>query len=189
MARIDKIIFGLGNPGIKYRNSRHNIGFIVIDELNQRYFGRFKRSFRVSASLSEVTVEDKKILLVKPLTFMNNSGLCFKSIFARYKVAQDCFLVVYDDADLPLGKIRFRGKGASGGQRGMFSIIENLGNNKVSRLKIGIGRPEKNIDLSDYVLTPFSVEEKGRLQQVVEKGVDLCINWVNGSNAIPFDFV
>ena len=176
-----KLIFGLGNPGLKYKNNRHNIGYIIVEEAAKKNKRSFKKSIFLGAWLltGNVKVQGQGTQLVKPAGFMNNSGLCVKRVCKKYKSSFSDILVVYDDVDLPLGVVRFKKSGSSGGHRGMESIIQQLGTEEINRLKIGIGRND-HLDTADYVLSDFSASEKEVLVKVIEKAVLTCIDWVAG---------
>ncbi|MCF7916563.1 MAG: aminoacyl-tRNA hydrolase [Candidatus Omnitrophica bacterium] len=171
-----KIIVGLGNPGKNYSENRHNIGAKVVDQLASNYKINLKRSVRQKAWLGELKINSDSFLLVKPRTYMNNSGLCVGRVLAKYKVSVEDLLVVYDDADLELGVLRTKKKGSSGGHRGIASIVDILGTEEVNRLKVGIGRSVDH-DLSDYVLSDFSYEEKKELTKVISKAAEISLNW------------
>lgn len=172
-----KIILGLGNPGHKYRNNRHNIGYRILEELADNRRVKFVRSIKFSAYLAEDNLNDEKILLVKPRTFMNNSGLCLKKIVKKYKPNTRDILVVYDDVDLRLGSIRFSQRGSCAGHRGMASVLSVITTDSINRLRIGIGVPESG-ELSDYVLSDFNFQEKNLLDDVIKKSVSGCKDWV-----------
>jgi PTH1 family peptidyl-tRNA hydrolase len=172
-----KIIFGLGNPGRQYRNNRHNVGYMVLDELASRENFIFKRSFRLSAALARKEINNEEVLFIKPRTYMNNSGLSVKRALSSYKLTLRDILVVYDDIDLPLGKIRFRESGSCAGHRGMAAILSALGDEKISRLRVGISRDELT-DVVDYVLSDFSLSEKEILEKVISQAASACIDWV-----------
>lgn len=177
-----KIIFGLGNPGLKYKNTRHNIGFKVVDRLAGNQGLRFKRSFKLNAYIAKFRVNKEDIVLVKPHTYMNRSGACVGKILRYYKVSPEDCLIIYDDVDLPLGILRLRVKGSAGGHRGMSSIIETVDSEVLNRLRIGIDKPVSNVDLSDYVLSEFSSKQMEALEEAVSKAVSACIDWVNLGN-------
>ncbi len=180
-----KTIVGLGNPGRKYAGTRHNVGFMVLDRLARLHFARFRKSFIDSAYIAKVKKDDKDILLVKPAVFMNNSGVCLMKIVSRYNINLSDILVIYDDADLNLGKVRFRTKGRSAGHKGIDSAIHYLGTSSIYRIRIGIGKPGDGRELSDYVLSDFTYEEREILDKVIDK-VCLCgWNWIDKST----DFV
>jgi len=172
-----KAIFGLGNPGFKYINNRHNIGYKIVEKLADIQNVKFKRSFKTGALIAEKEIGAEVVLFIKPGTFMNNSGLCVKKALKAYKLSIEGILMVYDEVDLPLGVIRFKQKGSCAGHRGMASTIAFLGTQEISRLRIGVGRPE-GAELSDYVLSDFSSKEEKVLKTVIEKAAAVCIDWV-----------
>lgn len=173
-----KIIVGLGNPGKKYSENRHNIGAKVIDQLADDHKVNLKRSVRQKAWLGELKINSDCFLLVKPRTYMNNSGLCVGRVLAKNKVSPEDLLVIYDDADLELGVLRIKKKGSSGGHRGIASIVDILGTEEVNRLKVGIGRSADG-ELSDYVLSDFSYAEKKELTKVISQAAKASLNWFN----------
>lgn len=152
------IIIGLGNPGEKYSNTRHNVGFMVLDRLSNSW----KKG--PNYLYSDINISGEKAKLIKPMTYMNLSGEVFKYI------PHDDIIVVYDDLDLPLGKIRIRKNGSAGGHNGIKSIISFIGQD-FSRIRIGIGPKPENIDAADYVLSNFTKEEF----EVLDKVINLCI--------------
>jgi PTH1 family peptidyl-tRNA hydrolase len=158
------IIIGLGNPGLKYRNTRHNIGHIFVDQLAKKYGGRFKikRGYRI-AQLGKLS---PGIKLVKPICYMNTSGPVVAGLVE--KEGRDEFLIVLDDINLFLGRIRLRGRGGDGGHLGLRSIIKVLGTEDIARLRIGVGQPAG--DAAEYVLESFSKDEKKRMARVFEQG-------------------
>ena len=162
------LIVGLGNPGKKYAESRHNIGFKVVNCLAKKLGVKQKK--RKNYYLGKTIFEGKNVLLACPLTFMNLSGTAVSKLVRYHKIkVADNLIIVYDDADLPLGIIRIRTKGSSGGHKGIQSIIQELGTEVFPRLKIGIGKEEGN--LRDYVLSKFSEGEK----KIVEKTVNISL--------------
>jgi len=166
-----KLIFGLGNPGKKYELTRHNVGYLVIDQLvNQARVLNLKRQNLGKKFFSEIFVINNKIFLAKPLTFMNKSGKAVKAVMKFYKISLENLIVISDDLDLELGKIRERDSGSSGGHKGLQSIIDELGTDKFKRIKIGIGR-SKVIPPEKWVLQKFSKEEKKIIDEAVEKVV------------------
>lgn len=177
-----RIIFGLGNPGIKYRGTRHNIGYRVIEELARSESCNFKLSLKFNADVAIFKIEKEKIILVKPGSYMNNSGVCLVNLLNFYKTDIQHCLVVYDDADLALGVLRFREKGSAGGHKGMESIIEYAETDKINRLRVGIGRSQQKIDLADYVLSEFFPEEKEVLNESILRAVSACIDWLRFGN-------
>ncbi|MHC2995183.1 MAG: aminoacyl-tRNA hydrolase [Candidatus Atribacteria bacterium] len=163
-----KIVVGLGNPGLKYEFTRHNIGFRIIDNLAQDIGIEFKKVKSYYSLISRGKINNYKIILVKPQTFMNLSGRAVSKIASYYKISFSDLLIVYDDLNLELGQIRIRKRGSAGGHKGMESIIQFLGHEEIPRLKIGIGRPftSPNFDYISYVLSGFEVEEREK-----EKGI------------------
>ena len=160
-----KIIIGLGNPGSKYDKTRHNVGFDLVSfyaDSEKSHFSEWKTNKKFDSEIAEGKINGEKIILAKPQTFMNDSGRAVFNIAKFYKVAPRDILVVHDDIDLPLGKIRIKKTGSSGGHRGIESIIESLGSEQFIRLKIGVGFPEnKKIDAAKLVLKKISkVENK-----------------------------
>src|SRR5262245_44376610 len=148
-----KVVVGLGNPGIKYAGTRHNIGFMVIDYLAESpRAGRFQSRFQ--GQVADVMEGDEKVLLVKPETFMNFSGRCVREVLGFYHVPVENLLVVCDDINLPAGKLRVRARGSDGGQKGLRDIQSHLGTDEYARLRIGIDSPGE-ADAADYVLSRF----------------------------------
>ena len=173
-----RIIVGLGNPGRKYAATRHNAGFMILDRLAKMHLVRFKRSFINSAYIAKARKNSHDVLLVKPVAFMNNSGVCVKKIVSHYGIKRDNILIVYDDVDLTLGVMRFRTKGRSAGHKGMDSIIQYLDTDLIHRIRIGIGKPNSE-DLSDYVLSGFIDEEKKEFAAIVQKACRCCWDWID----------
>lgn len=173
-----KLIVGLGNPGPQYAQTRHNVGFQFVDYLAKKYGINFSE-FRFNAHLAFGSIKGQEVILAKPLTFMNLSGQAVKPLVKSLGIAPFNLLIVYDDMDLPLGTVRFRPKGGSGGHRGMQSIIEALGHQDFPRLRFGIGRPSRG-DPVDYVLGEFSEEEKAATALAFEKGLEIVEGWIIG---------
>ena len=167
-------IVGLGNPGKKYSKNRHNIGFLLLENLSKKYNSNFLLKDRLKSSCSEFKINDSTYRLFLPNTFMNNSGDAVRAIVDWYKINLNQIFIIVDDKDLPLGKIRFRKKGSSGGHNGLKSIIEKLQTNNFNRIKIGIGSPplidgEKNFNTISHVLGNISLEEKIILDKVYKR--------------------
>ena len=160
------LFVGLGNPGQRYAQTRHNIGFRCIDFLAQRNSIEITRK-RFAAKLGEGSIGGEHVVLAKPLTFMNDSGKAVQPISHWFKVAPERILVIYDDLDLPIGRLRLRPGGSSGGHRGINSIITDTGNQDFNRLRIGIGRPAQG-DPIDYVLNAFSPDEERIISEVIK---------------------
>ncbi|MDP2044100.1 MAG: aminoacyl-tRNA hydrolase [Candidatus Omnitrophota bacterium] len=172
-----KLIVGLGNPGLIYAGSRHNIGFLVVKSLARSLKVALKRELSVFSIAGKVKRGEQNIILAMPQTFMNLSGVAVKSMLKKFKVALEDLLVICDDLDLELGRIKIRPNGTSGGQRGLQSIIEHIGTQEFNRLRIGIGRPARSTDSARYVLTGFSRKEKGLIEQVKENSANCCLAW------------
>jgi len=173
-----KLIVGLGNPGLIYAGSRHNIGFAVLKSLASSLKINFKRDSSVSALVAKDKLLAPDIVLALPQSYMNLSGIAVKALLKKFKVNLKDILVVCDDLDLELGKMKIRPQGSSGGQRGLESIIEHLGTRDFGRLRIGIGRPKSSADAAKYVLSSFLRKEKTAVGQIVEDAVSCCLSWL-----------
>jgi PTH1 family peptidyl-tRNA hydrolase len=172
------LIAGLGNPGPRYATNRHNVGFRCLELLAARHELAFdKRQKR--AVIASGAIHTRRIILAKPQTFMNESGRAVAPLARFYKVQPERLLVVYDDLDLPLGTIRLRPEGGSGGHKGMRSIIEQIGTEAFPRLRIGIGRPPGQMDPAAYVLQDFSSEEEPLLEETLEHAVAAIEVWMS----------
>ena len=172
-----KLVVGLGNPGQAYRYTRHNVGFQVLDGLSETLGLSFSRE-KYRGQIAEGAVDGCKLLLLKPMTFMNKSGESVARA-ARNKVSDPGdILVVYDDVDLPLGKIRLRKGGSPGTHNGMRSVLERLGAQDVPRLRIGVGEKAGGRDLADHVLSTFRPEEKPVVTEAVERAVQACLSFL-----------
>lgn len=170
--KIGWIVVGLGNPGQKYENTRHNTGFRVIDKLAASLGAKVNRS-RFKALTDTVTVAGQKVLLLKPQTFMNASGLSVEPAASFYKVPTDRILVVFDDISLPVGKIRIRAEGSAGGHNGLKSINTALGSQNYPRVKVGVGaKPHPDYDLADWVLSKFSAKEEKDLAPALDRAAE-----------------
>ena len=170
-------LIGLGNPGKKYSKSRHNIGFLLLENLSKKYNSNFLLKDKLKCSCSEFKIKDSTYRLFLPNTFMNDSGDAVKAIVDWYKINIDKIFVIVDDKDLPLGKIRFRKKGSSGGHNGLKSIIEKLQTQNFNRIRIGIGSPplikgKNNFNTISHVLGNISSEEKSILEKVYERVIE-----------------
>lgn len=165
-----KLIVGLGNPGQEYSSTKHNVGFMVVDELARRW-GITNWKSRHEALLGEYRGKEQ-VLLVKPQTYMNLSGTAVGELARWYKIDTKDILVIFDDMDLPTGKLRLRVKGSSGGHRGIESLLVHLGKEEFPRIRIGIGRPPTGWKVVDYVLSRFTEEEKPLLEESLKKAGD-----------------
>ena len=186
----DFLVAGLGNPGMQYENTRHNIGFMAVDKFSQKNGFSFNKN-KYEALLGECRINDKRILVIKPQTFMNNSGRALEKVAAFYKIPTDKIIVVHDDISLDVGKIRMRRKGSHGGHNGMRDITELLGTDDIMRIKMGVGaKPHPNYDLASWVLGKFPKEQeedlkKGidtaicALEEIIMRGIDSAMNKYN----------
>ena len=170
-------LIGLGNPGKKYSKNRHNIGFLLLENLSKKYNSNFLLKDKLQSSCSEFRINDSTFRLFLPNTFMNNSGDAVRAIVDWYKINLDQLFIILDDKDLPLGKIRFRKKGSSGGHNGLKSIIEQLQTQNFNRIRIGIGSPplikgENNFNTISHVLGNISLEEKSILDKVYRRVIE-----------------
>ncbi|MCE1253653.1 MAG: aminoacyl-tRNA hydrolase [Anaerolineae bacterium] len=165
------LIVGLGNPGREYLETRHNVGFMAVDRLCQKW-GVKPNRLQSKSLIAQALVDEDKVILVKPQTFMNLSGQAVAPLMRYYKLELSQILVIHDDLDLPLGTIRLRPSGGSGGQKGLASIIQQVGTQDFPRLRIGIGRPPGRMEAADYVLQSFSKGDMETLQFILPKVED-----------------
>ena len=173
-----KCIVGLGNPGRKYRETRHNIGFMVIDELLKRNKWSLNKT-KFNGNYSIEFINKEKIILLQPQTYMNLSGDNVQALMGFYQIDPEDLLVVYDDLDLPTGKIRLRQSGGHGGNNGMRSIIQSLGTKNFNRIRIGIDRAQPGMTVTDYVLSRFNKKEKEDVNLSIQLAADACESWFN----------
>ena len=189
------IIAGLGNPGKEYENTRHNAGFMVMDALAEK-IGADISEKKHKALCGKGVIGGEKVILMKPQTYMNSSGESIRAAADYYKVDPEDILVVYDDISLAPGQIRIRKKGSAGGHNGIKNIIANLGTDRFMRVKVGVGEKPKNWDLADYVLSPFTKDERPlvnlaiehaakAIEQMLNGDVDAAMNEYNRKSANP----
>ncbi len=183
----DWFVVGLGNPGLQYENTRHNAGFLAVDLFMKTKEGEFKKH-KMDAVFGECKVGKNRVLVAKPQTYMNNSGTAVSAIAKFYKIPTDRIIVVCDDINLDIGKIRIRRKGSDGGQKGMRDIIELLGTDEITRIKVGVGKkPHPDYDLVDWVLSKFPKETEEELKsaldktakalnEIINRGIDSAMN-------------
>jgi peptidyl-tRNA hydrolase, PTH1 family len=171
------LIVGLGNIGREYAQTKHNVGFLIIDELAKRHnITQFKSERK--ALVADGVINGKRVLLAKPQTYMNLSGEAVRALMDFYKIEMDAMIVAHDDLDLPLGTLRLRKTGGHGGQNGVRNTILHLGTQAFARVRFGIGRPPGKMKASDYVLQKFLVDDQILVQQVVEKAADAIEAWL-----------
>ena len=166
-----KLIVGLGNPDRRYRRTRHNVGWDVIERLARRW-GVTLDQEDGWARVGSTKVGRHRILLAKPQTYVNRSGVAVADLLRRHRVRVEDLLVIADDLDLPSGRLRLRGAGSHGGHNGLRSIIEALGRDDFPRLRVGIGRPPAGVDPAEFVLTPFREDEDGVMQAALDRAAD-----------------
>ena len=186
------LIVGLGNPGKKYTNTRHNIGFRCADALVQAHGLSYERKKQSKAKYADGTIMGKRIMIAKPQTFMNLSGSAVQGLVNFYQIPPEQIIIIYDDLDLSPGTLRIRPKGGTGGHRGMTDIIQKIGTNDFPRIRFGIGRPPERMDPAAFVLRPFDDDEECMVKETVKRviktidmwltdGIDMAMNTYNGS--------
>jgi len=163
-----KLVVGLGNPGERYQGTRHNLGFLVVDKLAKQYNIAVERNL-CDALVGAGFANGEKVIVAKPKTFMNRSGAAVESLLHEYGGTASDLVVVYDDLDLPFGRMRIRLQGGAAGHRGILSIMESLAGAPFCRVRVGIGRPAEGKDAVDYVLEPFSADEISHLSDIIER--------------------
>ncbi len=188
------VIAGLGNPGPKYRNTRHNVGFVLIDRLAAKLGAVWKAEARFEAETAIVTLGERKLMLVKPKTFMNASGRALGAVLRYRKLSPESLLVIYDDITLDLARAKLSHSGSAGGHNGIADLLEQVGAG-FNRYRIGIGaKPYKTMDLADYVLSPFTKDEQQLLADrmptyleqlllILESGIEPAMNLINQRTA------
>lgn len=171
------LIVGLGNPGARYENTRHNVGFKVVERLAQKHGLSFSKTEH-HAQTASGTILGKRVLLAKPLTFMNLSGDAVQPLASFYKIPPEQMLIVADDIDLPLGTLRLRKSGSSGGQNGLKHILQRLGTQEIARARFGVGRPPGQRGAADHVLAPFKGDEAILAVEVSDRAVQAIETWL-----------
>ncbi len=172
------LIVGLGNPGPEYKSNRHNVGFMVLDTLAEGLGTKFGK-MQDNALIAQVNHEEHRLILAKPRTFMNKSGIAVGQLQRFYKTPLEKLIIVYDDVDLPFESLRLRAEGGSAGHNGMKSIIERLGSQGFARLRVGVGRPKGRMRTPDHVLQDFSRGEKEALPFVQRRAAEAVEKWVH----------
>lgn len=175
-----KLIVGLGNPGSKYVGTRHNIGFVVAGKLIDPLLGRPRIRKRFGGELAEAEYAGQRVAVLLPETFMNASGTSVRQAVDFYRVdpAGDELLVICDDMNLPVGRLRFRRGGSAGGQKGLADIVAKLAGDQFSRLRFGIDRPSPHMEVVDFVLSRFSAQERGVVDEAVDVATEAVLQWV-----------
>lgn len=173
-----KLVFGLGNPGKEYVGTRHNMGFIVLDEWAYQHHEKFNRS-AFSGEYFETFMNNEKVLFIKPTTYMNRSGMCVVGFLNYYKVALEDIIIIYDDMDLEPGRLRLRQKGSAGGHNGMKDIIKQVGKDTIKRIKVGVGHPDGK-SVVTHVLSRFPKEQNAMMLNTTRSAVDAIDYWLNG---------
>jgi len=177
------LIVGLGNPGRQYENTRHNLGFFVVQYLAKKFSLKLETSSLTKGFVAEGQWEGTRVYLLLPMTFMNNSGVAIKSIVVKKEIALENILVICDDLNLDFGQLRLRSKGGDGGHNGLSSVIQYLETEKFSRLRMGIDSPNGKKDVTDYVLEEFSKKEQNGLNDFIREAAECCLAWMrDGTN-------
>ncbi|MBT3231105.1 aminoacyl-tRNA hydrolase [Candidatus Uhrbacteria bacterium] len=171
-----KLIIGLGNPGKKYEQTRHNVGFMVLNAIANELKASFSEKSDLHSEVAELNLEGDKLILAKPTTFMNKSGDALQAIVKKYKVNVDDVWVVYDDASLDLGTIRIRQEGSAGGHNGVKSIIDTIDSQTFWRFKVGVGSPPENFPLEDWVLSKFAEDQIEMQNKIIELTKESILN-------------
>lgn len=172
-----KMVIGLGNPGKQYEHTRHNIGFKVIDRLAEQ-LGATTMQSKFNGMYTVIHRPEGKVMLVKPLTYMNLSGECVRPLMDYYDVDVEDIIVLYDDLDFPPGELKLRQKGSAGGHNGIKSLIAHLGTDQFKRVRLGVGRPTNGMKISDYVLADFGKDEATVIESMIDKGADASIDFL-----------
>ncbi|MFO7963739.1 MAG: aminoacyl-tRNA hydrolase [Desulfobacterales bacterium] len=175
MTKTDRwLIAGLGNPGDQYRNTRHNLGFMVVDKIAEDFRISFGKK-KFNADFGKGRILDSEAILVKPMTYMNLSGPAVRGVADYFKVSNGSMLIIFDDVDLEFGRIKIKEKGGDGGHKGVRSIINSIGTGDFCRLRMGIGRPGTESDVTRHVLSPFSPDEQSALRSFIDIARDAVL--------------
>lgn len=176
-----KMIVGLGNPGSKYNDTKHNIGFMAVDRIVKNLDVNFTEDKNFKAEIGSDFINGEKIYFIKPTTFMNNSGIAVKALLTYYNISIKDMIIIYDDLDMEVGKIRFRQKGSAGGHNGIKSIIAHLGTQEFDRIKVGIGRPNGRMTVINHVLGKLDKNDEIMISNTLDK-VDNAVNYYLQTN-------
>ncbi|NLY09579.1 MAG: aminoacyl-tRNA hydrolase [Tissierellia bacterium] len=181
-----KIIVGLGNPGNEYKGTRHNVGFITVEKIAEDYgISLTKAGFQ--ALYGQGRIDGEQLILVKPMTYMNLSGMAVRQIMDYYKVEAKDLIVIQDDIDISKGTIKIKSKGSAGTHNGMKSVIKHLGHGNFSRIKIGVGNPSHGKDLADFVLSKFSKEEIDEIDSAIDQAAKATVTWVKHGTEVTMN--
>lgn len=175
-----RLIVGLGNPGKEYETTRHNVGFMVIDSL-LKHIKTKDYSEECLSRLYKFSIMDKQVYIAKPYTYMNNSGLAVVNLIETYSISPEEIMVIHDDLDIPLGRLKLKFGGSSGGHHGIESIVREIKTEKFYRLRVGIGRPKDKNKVTEYVLSPFLREEEQTLYKVIYKAKECALRCIETS--------
>lgn len=167
-----KMIVGLGNPGSKYEKTKHNIGFMAIDNIVKNLYVTFTDDKNFKAQIGSTFINHEKVYFVKPTTFMNNSGIAVKALLTYYNIDITDLIVIYDDLDMEVSKLRLRSKGSAGGHNGIKSIIAHIGTQEFNRIKVGIGRPLKGMTVINHVMGQFNTEDNIAISLTLDRVVN-----------------
>jgi len=173
-----KLVVGLGNPGSEYELTRHNLGFLVVKRIAKELGVKFKKCSFTKAMIAKYEEEYRKIILLMPFTFMNNSGIAVKKAVEHKEISLDDMLLICDDSNLPFGQIRVRAKGSDGGHNGLSSVISHLASSDFPRLRMGIDSPTGKKDLAEYVLEEFNKKEQDVLNDFIEEALNCSLLWI-----------
>jgi PTH1 family peptidyl-tRNA hydrolase len=181
------LIVGLGNPGSEYASHRHNVGFQIVEALADAHGLSFARHKKAKARVAEGRIGEQPVLLAKPQTFMNLSGKTVLRLSREHEIPPERILIVCDDLDLPLGRLRMRPRGGSGGHKGLRSTIELLGSQDFARLRVGIDRPAGSLDPAEYVLQPFAEEDRTVIAETLDRAVEAVESWLSDGIVVAMD--
>ena len=177
-----RLIVGLGNPGKDYSYTRHNLGFLVVEGLAERYQLKILPSSLCKGLAAQGMIENKACCLLFPLTYMNNSGIAVKDVVEREEIPLNNILVVVDDFSLDFGQLRLRSNGSDGGHNGLSSVIQHLNSEDFARLRLGVGPVPNKKEAVDFVLKEFNPAERKKLDDLINEAVDCCVAWVTGNS-------
>ena len=175
-----RLIVGLGNPGREYEYTRHNFGFLVLEEFARKHHLKFAKSNLTAGLMAKGEVDDQEVVLLLPTTFVNNSGTAVKSLMVKKEIPASEVLIVCDDVNLDFGQMRIRDKGSAGGHNGLKSVIKYLQTQEFARLRVGVGSPKTKDEMVDFVLSEFTSPEKKALPTIMSSAMECCRLWLGG---------